>query len=825
MATTYTVVKGDTLTAIARKYGTTVSALAKLNNIKNVNLIYVGQKLVIPSSSGQDTPVQTPVNTTYRAIVDRFGLVSNSDRTVFAAWTWSKANTDYYEYVWSYSWGAGVEIKEKGTTEEQYSTFTAPDYATHVSFIVKPISKTYEDKKGNEVSYWTDSGWSTKKTYWFKNNPPLTPNTPDVEIKDYTLTATLDGLEDLNADQIEFHVYQDNGHLFASNTVKIVTYHASCTFNIEPGCEYKVQARSWRDGMCSDWSGYSGNQTTKPSASGGITTCRAKSTTSVYLAWEPVANADSYDIEYTTKREYFDSSDETSTVNGITTAQYTKTGLETGNQYFFRVRATNANGSSAWSDPVSIILGKKPSAPTTWSSTTTAVISEPLNLYWVHNSEDGSKQVSAELELVVNGSSTVQTIENPTADDEEAEEKTSSYSFDTSGYTDGIKLQWRVRTCGITGEYSDWSIQREVDVYAPPTLSLSVTDLNGSYLESLTSFPINVKATAGPNSQKPIGYHLSIVAEESYETVDPVGNTTFINKNGLVYSKTFDISENLDVTLSANDIDLENNIRYTIVCMVTMNSGLSAEATTSFVVAWTEETYEPNAEIGVHKDTYSAVIRPYCEDENGDLVEDVTLSVYRREFDGSFVAIATGMKNTRATFVVDPHPSLDLARYRIVAISTTTGAVSYCDISGYPIGATSIIIQWDEKWTNFDLVNDAPTEEHSWSGSLLELPYNIDVAPNYKPDVALVEYIGRKHPVSYYGTQLGETAVWNTVIPATDKETLYALRRLAVWSGNAYVREPSGSGYWAHVVVSFNTKHKEVTIPVTLNITRVEGGM
>lgn len=44
---TYTVKKGDTLTAIANKYNTTVSAIAKKNNIKNVNLIYVGQVLRI----------------------------------------------------------------------------------------------------------------------------------------------------------------------------------------------------------------------------------------------------------------------------------------------------------------------------------------------------------------------------------------------------------------------------------------------------------------------------------------------------------------------------------------------------------------------------------------------------------------------------------------------------------------------------------------------------------------------------------------------------------------------------------------------------------
>ena len=44
---TYTVKSGDTLSGIASKYKTTVSKLVKDNNIKNANLIYTGQKIVI----------------------------------------------------------------------------------------------------------------------------------------------------------------------------------------------------------------------------------------------------------------------------------------------------------------------------------------------------------------------------------------------------------------------------------------------------------------------------------------------------------------------------------------------------------------------------------------------------------------------------------------------------------------------------------------------------------------------------------------------------------------------------------------------------------
>ena len=47
----YTVQRGDTLSAIARRYGTTVQELVKINSIQNPNLIYPGEKLRILTNS------------------------------------------------------------------------------------------------------------------------------------------------------------------------------------------------------------------------------------------------------------------------------------------------------------------------------------------------------------------------------------------------------------------------------------------------------------------------------------------------------------------------------------------------------------------------------------------------------------------------------------------------------------------------------------------------------------------------------------------------------------------------------------------------------
>jgi LysM repeat protein len=56
--------RGDTLSAIARRFNTTVAVLVQLNNLRNPNLIYVGQRLLLPGGPGPTpTPTPTPAPT------------------------------------------------------------------------------------------------------------------------------------------------------------------------------------------------------------------------------------------------------------------------------------------------------------------------------------------------------------------------------------------------------------------------------------------------------------------------------------------------------------------------------------------------------------------------------------------------------------------------------------------------------------------------------------------------------------------------------------------------------------------------------------------
>ena len=905
---TYKVVRGDTLSEIAKRYGTTVGYLAKLNNIKNVNLIYVGQVLkisevvtVTPSqpnptpapaptpSPSQPTPTQTITTPTVtRATITAFGLQADTERTLFATWSWPNSNTDKFDVRWFYETANGIKFTGSTSSVEaldnsgNQSLYTIPENATVVSFQVKPIAKTHK-VNNTDVYYWTTQ-WSTEQFYYVKNLPPDAPSAPTVTMEGYTLKIEVRELAD-DIDAVDFDIIQNDSKYYHCGTSRVSWGVAKFSCDVAPGSEYKVRCRTIRNNIHSDWSAYSSNVKTRPTKPEQITGMRAVSDTAITLTWTEALTAESYDLEYSTNLDYLGTSNATTTINNITAPRYTVTGLSSGEKYFVRVRAVNSQGTSDWTEASSIILGVVPAAPTTWSSTSTVTVGEEMRLYWMHNSKDGSKESKAELKYIVNNGSEIikEVLKTNVSDD------VSYYYLPTSSYTEGASIRWLVRTAGITGEYGPWSVTRTISIYAPPSLSLIISNdgTDNQSINKITGYPFYIIAKSGPNSQVPIGYHFSIISKNTYETLDERGNVKMIIEGQEIYSKFLDVNDRLvKLEMTPGNINLENNSEYRLICTVTMDSGLTKEISVDFRVSLDDTTHYPTAEILFDKNTLSANIRPYCTytpyifykvsfdtltgiytrtdtaisplegtsvdnkltttddlvfvgttssgeviyfsvlpSEREYLVENITLSVYRKEYDGRFVEIAKGIENTDNIYVTDPHPSLDLAAYRIVATDTINGSISYTDVPGYPVGIKSVIIQWDETWDNLKLMGDNPVDEVRWAGSMLKLPYNIDVSDSNTMDVSLIEYIGRSHPVSYYGTQLGVSSTWNVDIPKSDKNTLYGLRMLSIYTGDVYVREPSGSGYWANISVSYDQKHRELVIPVTLSIKRVEGGM
>jgi LysM repeat protein/GH25 family lysozyme M1 (1,4-beta-N-acetylmuramidase) len=92
---TYKVQSGDTLSGIAKKLGTTADTLASINGIKNKNRIYVGQVLNIKAQTVQPKSVTVTVKRgeTVSELAKRYGS------SIAQIKAWNKLNSKYTIYV------------------------------------------------------------------------------------------------------------------------------------------------------------------------------------------------------------------------------------------------------------------------------------------------------------------------------------------------------------------------------------------------------------------------------------------------------------------------------------------------------------------------------------------------------------------------------------------------------------------------------------------------------------------------------------------------------------------------------------------------------
>lgn len=878
MATTYKVVKGDTLWGIVQKPAyknliagnsiqSKVNTLVKINNISNPNLIVTGQTLKL---SGSTTKAASTASK--QVEITQFGVLASNDRKMYAAWKEFSDVTKEYECKWTIATKVTANDVVWKTAQTDKVTdkacfFDVPDGVAEVNFTVRAL-----DDEGKALSGWLDPRKKHKFDVFLIEKPPA----PEVSIQTDKLWASIfDAKGDFGGTVAKFLIYNvTQGKTWVtSDWIPIVAGRASWMQDTSknPGQVFAVRckiAESAESGaITSEWSDYSTHIVVRPGAP-TITALNAvkddQGNIGVYVEWKVNGSTSNYatlshEIEYVAKDpSLFDTSNQAQSVTVEQGNKWTISGITIGEKYYFRVRGiTTAVGgatggdASYWSyPPVEITIGTTPDAPTTWSSSSTVISGEKINLYWNHNTMDGSSETSAILKwrtddmIDDDGEPLYEYIEKKNESSLEDKDKTKVCEFDTNlvGYKEGAEVQWAVCTAGITGEYGPYSETRSFKIFVEPELKLDVSKLivetyietdehgipllgeDGKYITVdqlfIKQYPISVRAlnVTQDDIQNPVTYTIEIQALSQHETVNYRGETVVVAQGETVFTRHYDTNEELVTTISATDVDLTSNVEYSLICTMAMDSGLVSTAFINFIARFDEVEYPVSATILLNQDKFTAIIQPFVLDIVS--FDNIRFSIFRREHDGSFMSIAENFVYTPGVGVTDMHPSLDIPRYRIVATNIVSGTISFADIIGPEFQNKPVVIQWEEDWQNYDYRD----EETAQVVSCLQLPYNIDVTDTQEAEVSLVNYIGREHPVAYYGTHLNVGGTWNTVIDAEDKETIYALRRLSRWKGNVYVRSPSGIGYWANIKVSFSEKHQEVSIPVTLTVTRVEGG-
>ncbi len=761
-------------------------------------------------------------------------LQVGTQKTLYARWDAPSLTGKQKKYLKEYKvqwyWAAKGGPYYPGSNSSGSSTnatYSMPDKAIKAKVVVTPVSS--KSKK------W--SGAPAYREFSINKTVPNTPSTPSISIDGIKATISVSNYDSgLNTSNVRIciEIVQDGiGTPIRVNWLKVQNGGFRLIRNLNYGHRYTVRARAWNADarLYSDWSSYSSEVKSAPSIPKTINNPSVKSDSSVVLSWSKVTGADKYTVEYTTNPAYFNKSPNNVSSTSVEKAESVIiTGLEKGHTYYFRVKAITDNaGESGWTKIVSVILGTVPSAPTTWSSTSTAKVGDKITLYWVHNSQDNSSQTDAEILLTITENGNTNTVTKTWHNDrnEDDKNKTVEYPLDISAYTSGAVIKWKVRTKGVLNTYSEWSVEREIDIYATPVITV-VSDITDGIL---TSFPIKIEGTAGPVNQKAISYYCTIVSKSNYTTYDSTGAIIKVYQGDTVYTKQFNANGNqFTIDITPEDVDLENDATYEFICTVAMDSGLTAQSEPiTFEVQWEEDsiTIFGDAE-WLDEDAVAVSVFGYCINENGICDPSFTISVYRKDFEGKYIEIQTGMSNSIDSICIDSHPPLNQVSYRIVAKSSKTGKLHFYDTDPFEVNKSGIYLQWDDQNSDRELTidyeSDAVAENDTFTTSIVKLPYNVEVSPTHDVDVALIKYIGREHPVSYYGTQLGETATVNAEILKDDYDTLDMIRRLAVYKGDVYFRESSGMGYWAQAKVSYNRKYNTLTIPISISITRVEGG-
>ena len=174
---TYTVKAGDTLSEIAETHNTTVEKLAKLNNIKNIHLIYVDQVLVIDGEApAASTTTEAPVAEVEEtpAVAETVVEETTYEETYEAPASAPAAAENYSAPAATVS-GSEAEAKEWIAQKESGGSYTATNgryigrYQLTDSYLNGDYSAENQERVADAYVAGRYGSWTAAKNFWLSN--------------------------------------------------------------------------------------------------------------------------------------------------------------------------------------------------------------------------------------------------------------------------------------------------------------------------------------------------------------------------------------------------------------------------------------------------------------------------------------------------------------------------------------------------------------------------------------------------------------------------------------------------------------------------------
>jgi len=175
---TYTVKPGDTLSEIAETYNTTVEKLAKLNNIKNVDLIFIDQVLVIDGEApvAQTTTTEAPVAEVEEtpAVAETVVEETTYEETYSAPASAPAAAESYSAPAATVS-GSEAEANEWIAQKESGGSYTATNgryigrYQLTDSYLNGDYSAENQERVADAYVAGRYGSWTAAKNFWLNN--------------------------------------------------------------------------------------------------------------------------------------------------------------------------------------------------------------------------------------------------------------------------------------------------------------------------------------------------------------------------------------------------------------------------------------------------------------------------------------------------------------------------------------------------------------------------------------------------------------------------------------------------------------------------------